>query len=145
MPAGLLPSEGIGDLLEYMIKRAISGVLPWELRLFKNDLTPTPATVLADLTEANFGGYSRLTMTRATWTTPTVVSGCAHSNWDTVATVWDVTAGPSQTIYGYAYVDASLGVLRFIQRFDSGDIHPVVIGSKITLLPQITLTSAECA
>jgi len=144
MPAGLLPSEGIGDQLEYILKRSISGVLPWTLIFWTNDLVPTCAVVLDDLTEATFGGYTRLTLDRADWTVPVVDDCCATSTWGTDAQVWNVTSGPTETLYGYAYVDFTDGVIRFIQRFDDADIAPVVVGGRVTILPKYTLTSAEC-
>lgn len=144
MPAGLLPNEGIAAQLEYILKASISGVLPWELMFWVNDIEPDHDTVLADLQEATWSGYSRLTMDRANWTTPTVHDGCAHSTWGTEAVVWYVTGGPTETIYGYAYVDASAGVIRFVQRLDPEDIRPVEVGGKVLLLPAYTLTSAEC-
>ncbi len=144
MPDGLLPDEGIGDQLEYILKRSISGVLPWQLIFWTNDVQVDSDTVLSDLTEATFDGYSRLTLDRSEWTTPTVHAGCAHSTWGTVPQVWYVTGGPVETIYGYAYVDVGAGVLRFVQRFDGDDIEPITVGGKVLLLPTYTLTSAAC-
>lgn len=145
MAAGLLPDEGIGDVLEYILQRSIAGVLPWTLILWVNDLIPDADTELADLVEATWGGYSRVTLDRATWTTPDVDHGCAHSTWGTTPQIWYVTGGPVETIYGYAYVDFTAGVLRFIQRLDDADIAPVSVGGKVTILPAFTLTSAECS
>lgn len=144
MPAGLLPQEGIGDQLEYILRANISGVAPWQMIFFKNNVIPDENTVLADLEEADFGGYMRLTMTRATWTSPTLSGHCATSTWGSDAVVWSVTGGPPQTLYGYAYIDFTSGVIRFVQRFDDADISPIVVGGQITLLPQYTLTSAAC-
>lgn len=145
MPAGLLPDEGIADQLAYILQKSISGVLPWQLMFFTNDIDPDAATVLDDLEEATFGGYSRLTLDRAEWVIGEPDAGCVHATWGTTAQVWYCTSGPVETIYGYAYVDASLGVLRFVQRFDDDDIEPLEVGGRLMLLPAYTLTSAECA
>jgi len=145
MPAGLLPNEGIGQQLECILSRSVAGVMPWQLILWVNDLVPDADTVLADLVEASFAGYFPVSMDRALWTTPAVAGGCAHSTWQAVPTVWFVTGGPVETIYGYAYVDATSGVVRFVQRLDSADIAPVEIGGKVSILPAYTLTSAECS
>jgi len=144
MPAGLLPNEGIAKQLEYILKSPISGVLPWELIFWVNDIVPDADTVLADLTEATWGGYSRLTLDRSLWTGFTVSDGCCHATWGMVAQTWYVTSGPTETIYGYAYVDYTTGVIRFIQRLDEEDIRPVEVGGRVTILPEYTLTSAEC-
>lgn len=145
MPSGIIPNEGLGDTLEYILKRSIGGVLPWQLMFWVNDIVPDADTELGDLEEATWSGYSRVDLTRPDWTTPTVHDGCAHSTWKTEAQVWYVTGGPEETIFGFAFVDVTLGVIRFIQRLDPEDIQPVSIGGKVTLLPTYTLTSAECA
>lgn len=144
MAAGLLPNEGIADQLAYILQKSISGVLPWQLRYFVNDIVPDADTVLDDLVEASFTGYTRLTMDRDLWVIGEPDAGCVHATFGTYAQVWYCTAGPVETIYGYAYVDASLGVIRFIQRFDDADIAPLEIGGRILLLPEYTFRSAEC-
>lgn len=144
MPSGILPDEGIALQLECILKRTVAGISPWSLILWTNDITPTFATVLADLTEATFLGYTRVTLDRSTWTTPTVHDGCAHSTWGTDAIVWNVTGGPVETLYGYAMIDPTMNVIRFVQRFDAEDIAPIILGGKVLLLPEYTLTSAEC-
>jgi len=145
MPAGLLTNEGIGQQIDNILRTPISGQLPWSMIFFTNDIVPDFDTVLADLTEATFGGYTRLTLTRSVWTSPVIADGCAHSTWGTDAVIWTVTSGPLETIYGYAFIDVLGGLIRFVQRYDDADILPLTIGTKITLLPQYTLTSAECA
>jgi hypothetical protein len=145
MPAGLLPDEGIAKQLEYILSAPIAGELGWKLLFFVNDIIPTRATRLADLVEATWGGYVRLTMDRDRWTVPTVTNGCAKSTWGTQNVSWTCTDGKNQTNYGYAYLDWTRGVLRFVQRFDANDIRPVVTGDRVLILPTYTLTSAECA
>jgi len=117
------------------------------LHLFQNSLdNPDPSTPLATYTanEADFDGYDRVTLDRPDWTTPVVASCCATSTWGTTAIQWNVLGGPAQTIYGYAFVDPTSNILRFIQRFDPEDIAPLEVGGKVLLLPKFTLTSAEC-
>lgn len=144
MPAGLLPNDGLTDHLNNLLKGTEGDALPWELLLWTNDITPDANTQIGDLVEATFGGYDRVTMDVSEWTEPTVEDGCAHSTWGTVATVWFVTAGPAQTIRGCAYLNPTSNTLAFIQRFDPGDIAPIVVGGKVSLLPQFTLNSSEC-
>jgi hypothetical protein len=144
VPPGLLPNEGIADQLSYIISAPISGVLPWELMLWTNDLVPDADTVLDDLEEAIWYGYHRVSMDRSTWTVPTVNDGCAYSTLGTDPIVWTNGSSGSVTNYGVAYVDESSGVLRWVQRFDDDDIRALAPGEKFTLLPVYTLTSAEC-
>jgi len=142
MPAGFIPNEGLGVTLQELLGAVAPSVLPWELLFWVNNIVPDADTVLADLTEATWSGYMRLTLSRDLWTVPTVADGCAHSTFTEDATVWYVTGGPTETNYGYAYVDTGAGVIRFIQRFDDADLEPVVIGGRVTLLPEYTLTRA---
>lgn len=145
MPAGLAPNEGLADEIAYVLQKPISGVLPWQLRMWTNDIVPDFNTVLDDLVEATFGGYTRLTMDRDLWVIGEPDAGCVHATFGSTAQVWYCTGGPVETIYGYAYVDATLSVIRFIQRFDDADIAPLEIGGRILLLPEYTMRSAECA
>lgn len=144
MPAGFIPDIGLGPTLRELLGKDAPNVIPWELLLWTNNYVPDNNATIELLTEATFGGYSRVTLVRATWTDPTVNPNCAHTTWGTDAVVWDVTGGPVETIYGYAFVDPTTNVLRFIQRFDTPDIQPIVIGGRFLLLPQYTLTNAVC-
>lgn len=144
MPAGFIPNEGLAPTLEELLGKTAPSLLPWQLIFWVNDLEPDFDVVLADLVEATWDGYTRLTLSRDLWTTPTVADGCAHSTFTEEATQWFVLGGPTETNYGYAYIDTGAGVIRFIQRFDDDDITPVVVGGKVVLLPEYTFTSHEC-
>jgi len=144
MPSGILPDEGIGDQLYYILSAPIAGVVGWQLLLFVNDITPDFDAVLADLEEATWEGYSRMTLDRATWTMPDVNMGCATSTYGTEPIVYFPEGTDIQTNYGCAYVDPSKSVIRFVQRFDDADIAPIQPGGQFSLLPQYTLTSASC-
>jgi hypothetical protein len=145
MPAGLLPDEGIADQLSYLLSATISGVVPWQLVLWVNDITPDYDTVFSDLTEATWPGYSRQTLTRANWTAPTVNMGCATSTWQETPIIYYVgSVSPGTINYGAAYYDPGAGVLRWVQRFDDTDLNPISTGGQFQLLPQYTLTSAAC-
>jgi len=144
MPAGLIPDEGLAITLLELLGVIPPSVLPWQLRLWKDDLVPDHATVLADLEECDFAGYARGYLAKEDWSEPTVADGCAHSTNGVDPIVWNVTGGPEQSVSGYAYVDVGWNVIRFIQRFDDDDITPIVIPGTLTLHPEYTLTSAEC-
>src|SRR5262245_13622968 len=120
-----MPNEGIGDLCEYILKRPIVGVLPWELVLWVNDFEPDVETVFADLVEASFPGYTRWSLDRDTWTVPIVADGCAESTYGEELLSFTNGGSESVTLYGYALYDPSSNVLRFVQRFDDDDIQPL--------------------
>lgn len=144
MPAGLIPNEGLAVTLRELLGAVPPSVLPWQMLLWVNDYVPTAAATLDDLQEAGFQGYARQVLSRDLWSVPTVAAGCAHSTWGVEPIVWTVTGGPVETVYGYAYVDPGESVLRFIQRFDPADVTPIIVPGRVLLLPEYTLTSAEC-
>lgn len=133
------PNEGLPALLDYMLKDDVSGVGPWELILWTNDITPDQDTEYGDLTEATFTGYSSVTVTREDWTAAVIDSDVAVSTWGETPTTWTNT-GSEQTVYGYAMVTATSPVIRLIERFAS----PVVMGTNgiLGLLPRVTLGTA---
>jgi len=145
VPSGILPDEGIGDELSYILKAPLAGVANWQMILWVNDLVPSFDTVFSDLEESTWGGYSRVQLDRSVWTDPDVSQGCATSTWGTDPISFDVSDPMDQTIFGVAYYDPTKGVLRFIQRFDDADIAPLELGQQFQILPVYTLTSAACS
>lgn len=133
------PNEGLPDQLAYIVKAPISGVLPWVLLLWLNaDLYPTDDTVYADLTEASFTGYSRVTVDRSLWTDPVLQADAAVTTWGTSPTQWTATGTP-QTLYGWAMVTQISPVIRYIQRFPI----PIIAadGVPVGVLPRVTLST----
>ena len=134
----VLPNEGLADQLAYIIKSTISGVADWELMLWINDIEPDQDTVYADLTEATFDGYGRVTLVRSDWTSPTIIADQAVSTYTTTPQVWIVGSGP-QTVYGYAVVTPSSPVIRIIERFEP---PPTVdVGGIVAVLPKYRFTT----
>lgn len=136
MAAGRVPNVGLIEATSRVIKDAISGVLPWTLLLWVNDYDPDATTVIGDLTEASFAGYSQITLDRAEWTTPVVDVDTVVSTWKTVPQLWQCTDTSDQTIYGYAFVDLLSGVVEFVQRLEDVDITEMTLGRVFTLLPR---------
>lgn len=144
MPETIIPNEGIIQQHQDSLQIGISGRVPWRLMLFVNDIEPTVLTELADLTEASWGGYGRITITPADWTGFTAVDGCSHASWKTVPISWPVNSGPLQVVYGWAMISELAGVIRRVQRFDEDDISLLILGVPFLLLPRVTFTSAAC-
>ena len=134
----VLPNEGLPTLLDQMIRDLASGFVDWEMMLFVNNITPDQDTVYADLTEATFGNYSRITIDHTLWEAPTVVADHAVSTYTTTPQIWTVTSG-SETVYGYALVTVSSPIIIVVERFAS----PVAVsaGGVLAVLPRITLTT----
>lgn len=133
------PNEGLADQLDYLLRAPISGVVPWLLILYLNDdLVLDQSTVYADLTEADFSGYSRVTLTRATWTEAVIESDAAVSTYGTDPVQWTASGSP-QTLYGWAIITPVASVIRYIEPFPT----PVTAapGSPVGVLPRVTLTT----
>ena len=73
----------------------------FDLVLYKTNVTILITTVWADLVEADFDGYSRISVTLAS---PTYLGG-VETIVASVATFTRGSGSPSNTIYGYALVD----------------------------------------
>lgn len=144
MPQGLIPDEGAQGLFQAMIGSPNPFTLPWTLIFFSNNITPGYATVVADLVEPTWNGYLRKQLDRTAWLFPVPVKGCLTATYGATPITWPVNAASTDLLYGWAIWDQPYGVLRWIQRFEPGDIVPLQVGWNVTLLPTITLTSAPC-
>lgn len=136
----VLPNEGLINLLTWMIKSPISGLLDWQLMLFTNDLHPDQDTVYSDLVEATFYGYSRVPIQRMYWTVPTIIDDRAVSTYTETPQTWTVLGG-TETIYGYAMVTPTSPLIEVIERLV--EPIPFTTGGVFELLPRLTLTTEQ--
>jgi len=106
----------------------------YSLRLFKSDTDVTDATVVGDLTEADFAGYAAITLNSASWTTtPGSPSVATYAQ----QTFTRSSSGAQQLVYGY-YVTTAGGALRWLEKFDSAVIMEL-INDAIKITPRLTL------
>jgi len=144
MPIGFTPDEGLpGEALRRLNPGAFASHVT-RLILWVNDITPDHDTVVADLTPATFGGYIFATLVDSLWQTPELVSGCASVQYDTVPITWTVATTAGETLYGWALLDVDDDVIRFVQRFEPGDVNPLAVGDVVRLLPLITFDNHTC-
>lgn len=126
----VVPSASEDRLLGWMLNTANSS--NQTLKLFKTNVTVSASTVVGDLTEADFSGYSAKTLTRGSWTVTQVSSKASASYSDQTFTA----SSGSQTLYGYYIVDNS-GNLLWAENFTSSKTidssNPLVISLKFTL------------
>lgn len=89
-----------------------------EIRLFQNNLTVSPLTVLGDLTEADFSGYAAEAIAGGDWQTPAKImpDGSARQILGTVVTFDQTASTISNTVYGWYWV-ASDGTLELAGNF----------------------------
>lgn len=124
------------ELLDKMLKDALSVDEDYTLKLYKVTLTPDQDSVAGDFTEADFTGYTAKTLTRAGWDAATTISNKASASYGTAQT-W--TASSSQTVYGAYVIGATSGTLLWAEEFSSA--VPLTSGDTITYTPVITLNS----
>lgn len=101
------------------------------LRLFKSNTTPGETDTAATYTEADFTGYSAVTLTGSSW----VVTG----NPITYAkqTFTSSAGSQSQAIYGYYLTRATGGELVYSERFTDGPYTIVNDQDKIEVTPSL--------
>lgn len=113
-----------------------NGAGPLKIRLYKNNYTPVNGTVIGDLTQADFNGYTAGGTTLANWTTPTTVSSRAQTQADPVTWTKGV-GGTGNSIYGYYVVDGS-GNLLWAERDPAAPIDLNTDGKQYLVLARFT-------
>ena len=110
-------NEGELELLDKMLKDALSVDEAYILKLFQNNYTPADTTTSANMTAATFTNYAHKTLTRAGWSAATTnASGKAESSYGTAPESWTCGA-TGNTIYGYWVEGASSGKVLWAERF----------------------------
>ena len=105
------------------------------LKLYSNDYTPTSTSAAGDFTEATFGGYSAVTLSRGSWGTA-VTNGSNKAQITYTAQVFTTTGGTSTT-YGYYVVGATSGTVIWAERFSSSKTL-IANADSITVTPLFT-------
>lgn len=141
----ILTIEGLKDFLKFGSVTGATGTDPLlktaKVMLFVNNISPTPDTVAADLTEASWTGYAR--SSTITWGLPIVSNDtqlpCILGNEKT----FDVTTNTApETAYGYAIVttvsavDHLLAVSPFDTPINPGPATQIAIVPRIGLDPE---------
>lgn len=117
------PEEAMSDIVKGSIREladlvALIAVAAWvapKLHLYSNDLTPSPETLLADLTEVTSAGVVAQT---ATYGTPYVdANGVAVVSGGEI--VFTQTGAPNETAYGCYLTNTAGTVLLWSARFDA--------------------------
>lgn len=134
------PNQGELELLNKMLKAALSVDENYILKLFQNNVTPDQTFVPASFVEANFTTYAAKTLTRSGWNSAVTVAGAATSSYGANPQSW--TCGTSgNTIYGYWVEGATSGICLWAEKFTSARI--LADGDVLNLTPQFNLNSAN--
>ena len=96
---GIIDSnKQLQDMIDYLRGTFLNTANTY-VRLFKNNFTPDPASVLADFTEANFTGYAAIQVNAKFGTPYKVIDGEYQT--DSSPFAFTCTSGSSQTTYGW--------------------------------------------
>lgn len=130
----VVQNNGEGDMLAGIVgKTACENLV---LRLFKSNTTPAEADTAATYTEADFTGYSAVTLTASSWT----VTEGAPSHADYPQVTFTSSAGSqSQAVYGYYLTRVSSGRIAWAERFADGPYTIVNSGDAIKVTAVISL------
>jgi len=107
------------------------------LRLFSNDITPTPGTLLDAFVEATYAGYT-VKDPSGTWG---AIYKVLNGLYQTDGTVFNyaATAGADQTVYGW-YIDDGV-VVRLSRRFNAPILMKPDVTFSLQIFPQGFATS----
>lgn len=114
--AGVWSDQGIADALD-----AITADVPVstaKLRLFKSNTSISNTTVLSDLTESTFAGYSAQNLT--SWSLSAVTAHVAKS--DPAAISWTITSG-TEAVYGWYATNSAGTRLLWAQRDPAAPVN----------------------
>jgi hypothetical protein len=109
-----------------------------KVRLFKQDMDPTPDTTLAqlDAAQADFTGYAE--------STAIVWSNAYTNSIDQAVIVGDTKvfaatgSTTTNTIYGYYVVDSAGTKLLYAEKFETGPIPVLEVGHAVPVVPIFT-------
>ena len=132
----LTPNKGELELLDKMLKDALSVDETYLIKLYKNDYTPDDNSVTGSFTQADFTAYAGRTLTRTSWNSAVTVGGKAETSYGTGPQSW--TCGTTgNTVYGY-YVEATTsGITLWAERFSTSRV--IAEGDVLNITPKFTL------
>lgn len=102
------------------------------LKLYKNNITPSDTDTAATYTEADFTGYSAITLTGASW-------GAASGGTIAYAQqTFTCSGASSNSIYGYFVIQTTSTVLLYSERDASAPFTVAVSGDAVKVTPTIS-------
>lgn len=127
---------------DIMLQNVLNKTAPQNgvLKLYKNNYTPVAGSTESSFTEADFTGYSALTLTGASWTIVTGAPSTASYAQQTFSSSADQS---TQNIYGYFVVQATSGKVMWAELFSDGPYPIANNGDQIKVTPKLTLGSSS--
>lgn len=107
------------------------------IKLFVNDITPTPDSDTPDFTECTMTGYASVPLV---WTPATIQPDGFAALVANLAAFSFTVVPPEvvQTVYGYYVVKTTGGAFNYAERFDT-PFTPTYVGQQLFVLPRFTM------
>ena len=113
----VLADQGKIQLLQKILKVALTANENYILKLFANDYTPDQSSAPGSFTEASFTNYAARTLTRTNWSAAVITEReTAESSYGIQPVAW--TCGTTgNSLYGYWIEGATSGKVLWAERF----------------------------
>jgi len=129
--AVVMPYEGRKRYLEGVV----SSIATFELRLFKNNITPDVDTEFADFTQADFSGYNAQNLTLGAL----VRDGDDNARQTALLVQFAHSGGGTDNdIYGWYLIPNGGSVVLFSERFSDAPRAMDSLGDEINITPALT-------
>lgn len=132
----LTPSLGELQLLDKMLKDALSTDENYILKLYTNNITPQDNDQAGSYTEATFTNYLARTLTRVLWNASVQVSSKAETSYGPGPESWTCGA-TGQTVFGYYVTGSGSSVVLWAERFSTSRV--LADGDVLNITPKFTL------
>jgi len=114
----VIPNEGKLLAIYWWLGTDGSDLEDFVVDLFVNNVSVVNASTAADFTLASFTGYAQVSVPRASFGSPSIVSNVAQIT-SSVSPTFDCTGGSPQTAYGWLMRGASSGDIVAGANFDT--------------------------
>ncbi len=125
-----ISNSGAERILKYMVG-SLTATEDLYLKLFSNNIIPTPITELDDLIEVTGGGYQQKTLSGSSWTVTGNVATSSSQLFTFTSSIGNV--------YGYYLVGQTSGQLIACEKFNSGPFNITNQGDTITVTANISI------
>lgn len=128
------PDVGEVELLDKMLKDALSVDEDYTLKLFKTNVTPAESDTAGSYTVADFTNYVNKTLTRTGWAGASTAGGTTSTTFAQQS--W--TCGASgNTVYGYWVIGVTSTVVLWAEAFATARV--LASGDTLNLTPRMEL------
>jgi hypothetical protein len=131
-------NEGELELLDKMLKDALSTDEKYLLRLYKNDVTPGDSDTTASYLIADFTDYANRTLDRFGWNAAQTSGTKAESSYGAAPESWTCGA-TGNTIYGYWVEGANSNKCLWAERFATSRV--LADGDVLNISPKFSLST----